>query len=60
MKEATAFANKLSAKENDDALAEIKKTGKTEMITLTPQKMPPCRRRWSRSTRTWPAASASS
>jgi C4-dicarboxylate-binding protein DctP len=35
MKEATAFGNGQSAKENDDALAEIKKVGKTEMITLT-------------------------
>jgi C4-dicarboxylate-binding protein DctP len=37
MKEATAFGNGQSAKENDDALAEIKKTGKTEIITLTPE-----------------------
>ena len=31
MKEATAFGNGQSAKENDDALAEIKKSGKTEI-----------------------------
>jgi C4-dicarboxylate-binding protein DctP len=37
MKEATEFGNGQSAKENDDALAEIKKTGKTEIITLTPE-----------------------
>ena len=37
MKEATAFGNGQSAKENDDALAEIKKTGKTEIISLTPE-----------------------
>ena len=37
MKEATAFGNGQSAKENDDALAEIKKAGKTEIITLTPE-----------------------
>jgi C4-dicarboxylate-binding protein DctP len=37
MKEATAFGNGQSAKENDDALADIKKTGKTEIITLTPE-----------------------
>ena len=37
MKEATAFGNGQSAKENDDALAEIKKSGKTEIITLTPE-----------------------
>jgi C4-dicarboxylate-binding protein DctP len=37
MKEATAYGNGQSAKENDDALAEIKKAGKTEIITLTPE-----------------------
>jgi C4-dicarboxylate-binding protein DctP len=37
MKEATAFGNGQSAKENDDALAEIKKAGKTEIISLTPE-----------------------
>src|SRR5580692_3589704 len=36
MKEATEFGNGQSAKENDDALAEIKKSGKTEIVTLTP------------------------
>src|SRR5579872_6304567 len=35
MKEATEYGNNQSAKENDDALADIKKTGKTEIITLT-------------------------
>jgi C4-dicarboxylate-binding protein DctP len=35
MKEATAFGNGQSAKENDDALAEIKKSGKSEILTLT-------------------------
>jgi C4-dicarboxylate-binding protein DctP len=37
MKEPTAFGNGQSIKENDDALAEIKKTGKTEIDTLTPE-----------------------
>ena len=37
MKEATEFGNGQSAKENDDALEAIKKTGKTEIITLTPE-----------------------
>ncbi|MDO9299062.1 TRAP transporter substrate-binding protein [Bradyrhizobium sp.] len=37
MKEATAYGNGQSQKENDDALAEIKKTGKSEIITLTPE-----------------------
>src|SRR3954465_9901881 len=37
MKEATAYGNGQSAKENDDALAEIKKSGKSEIIALTPE-----------------------
>jgi C4-dicarboxylate-binding protein DctP len=37
MKEATAFGNGQSAKENETALEEIKKVGKTEIITLTPE-----------------------
>jgi len=37
MKEATAFGNGQSAKENDEALDEIKKAGKTEIIALTPE-----------------------
>ena len=37
MKEATEFGNGQSAKENDDALAEIIKSGKTEIIKLTPE-----------------------
>ena len=37
MKEATEFGNGQSAKENDDALEAIKKTGKSEIITLTPE-----------------------
>jgi len=37
MKEATDYGNNLSVKENDDALEEIKKTGKTEIVTLTPE-----------------------
>ena len=36
MKEATAFGNGQSAKENEDALEAIKKAGKTEIDTLTP------------------------
>ncbi len=35
MKEATEFGNGQSAKENQEALEEIKKSGKTEIITLT-------------------------
>jgi C4-dicarboxylate-binding protein DctP len=37
LKEATEYGNGQSAKENEDALAEIKKAGKTEIITLTPE-----------------------
>ncbi|WP_027548420.1 TRAP transporter substrate-binding protein [Bradyrhizobium sp. WSM2254] len=37
MKEATDFNNTQSQKENDDALAEIKKGGKSEIIKLTPE-----------------------
>jgi C4-dicarboxylate-binding protein DctP len=37
MKEATAYGNGQSAKENDDAKAEIIKTGKSEIIKLTPE-----------------------
>jgi C4-dicarboxylate-binding protein DctP len=37
MKEATAYGNGQSAQENDDALAEIKKSGKSEIIALTPE-----------------------
>jgi C4-dicarboxylate-binding protein DctP len=37
MKEATAYGNGQSAKENDEAQAEIKKTGKSEFITLSPE-----------------------
>jgi C4-dicarboxylate-binding protein DctP len=35
MKEATEFGNGQSAKENDEALEAIRKSGKTEIITLT-------------------------
>ncbi|MEW5964498.1 MAG: TRAP transporter substrate-binding protein [Pseudomonadota bacterium] len=35
MAEATVFANDIAQKENDDALAEMKKAGKTEFYTLT-------------------------
>ena len=37
LKEATEFGNGQSAKENEDALADIKKAGKSEIITLTPE-----------------------
>jgi C4-dicarboxylate-binding protein DctP len=37
MKEATAYGNAQSQKENEDALADIIKTGKSEIIKLTPE-----------------------
>jgi len=37
MKDATKFANDISKKENDDALEAVRKSGKTEIITLTPE-----------------------
>jgi C4-dicarboxylate-binding protein DctP len=36
MKEATDFTNSIAQKENDDALEEMKKSGKTAISTLTP------------------------
>lgn len=37
MKEATAYGNSQSAQDNDDALEKIKQSGKSEIITLTPE-----------------------
>jgi len=37
MKEATKYANDIAQKENDAALEAIRKAGKTEVYTLTPQ-----------------------
>jgi C4-dicarboxylate-binding protein DctP len=37
MKDATEYANSIAKKENDDALAAVKKSGKTEIITLSAQ-----------------------
>jgi C4-dicarboxylate-binding protein DctP len=36
MKEATKYANDIAKKENDEALAAVKASGKTEIIALTP------------------------
>ncbi len=36
MKDATKFSNEIAKKENDDALEGIRKSGKSEVITLTP------------------------
>src|SRR5258707_9183198 len=35
MNEATAFTNDIAQKENDDALEEIRKSGKSQLLTLT-------------------------
>jgi C4-dicarboxylate-binding protein DctP len=37
MAEATAYANEISQTENDEALAEIRKSGRSEFIELTPE-----------------------
>ncbi len=37
MKDATKYANDIAKKENDDALEAVKKSGKTQIITLTPE-----------------------
>lgn len=39
MKESTAYANKISAQENDEALEDIKKSGKTQLIVPTAAEM---------------------
>jgi C4-dicarboxylate-binding protein DctP len=36
MKDATKFANDIAKQENDEALEAVKKTGKTQIVTLTP------------------------
>ena len=36
MRDATKYANSIAQKENDDAMEGIRKSGKTEVITLTP------------------------
>ena len=37
MKEATKYTNNIAQQENDDALAKVKASGKTQIITLMPQ-----------------------
>jgi len=37
MKDATKYANDIAKKDNDDALAAVRKSGKSQIITLTPQ-----------------------
>ena len=36
MKDATKYANDIAKKENDDSLEAVRKTGKTEILTVTP------------------------
>ncbi len=37
MKDATKFANDIAQKDNEEALAAVKKSGRSQLITLTPQ-----------------------
>jgi len=37
MKDATKYANDIAKKENDDAIEAVKKSGKTEIVALTPE-----------------------
>jgi C4-dicarboxylate-binding protein DctP len=37
MKDATKYANDIAKKDNDEALAAVKKSGRSQFITLTPQ-----------------------
>ncbi|MFO1309204.1 MAG: TRAP transporter substrate-binding protein [Burkholderiales bacterium] len=37
MKDATKYANEIAKKENDDALEAVRKSGKTQILTLTPE-----------------------
>jgi len=37
MKDATKYANDVAKKDNDDALAAVKKSGRSQFVTLTPQ-----------------------
>jgi C4-dicarboxylate-binding protein DctP len=42
MKDATDYFNRIAKQENDEALAAIRRTGKTEVVALTPEE----RKRW--------------
>lgn len=37
MKDATVFANSVAKKDNDEALAAVKKSGRSQIVSLTPQ-----------------------
>ncbi len=37
MKDATKYANDIAKKENDDAIEAVRKSGKTQILTLTPE-----------------------
>jgi len=37
LKEATDYANKIAQEENDSALEQVKKSGKSQVVVLTPQ-----------------------
>jgi C4-dicarboxylate-binding protein DctP len=36
MKDATKYANDVAKKDNDEALAAVKKSGRSQFVTLTP------------------------
>jgi C4-dicarboxylate-binding protein DctP len=42
MKDATDYFNRISKQENDDAVVAIRRTGRTEVVTLTPEE----RKQW--------------
>src|SRR5438445_12554741 len=37
MRDATKYANDIAKKENDDAIEAVRKSGKTEIVALTPE-----------------------
>ena len=59
MKEATVYANNISETENAEALEEIKKSGKTQIIIPTAAEMAAMQKAMEPLYTTWPAASAS-
>ena len=58
LKEATDYANKIAREENEAALEQVRKSGKSQVVVLTPQERLGSRRPCSRCTRRWSRASA--
>src|SRR5471030_1578359 len=44
MKESTKYANDIAKQENDDALEKVRASGKTQIITLTPEEKLACKK----------------